>query len=172
MWSLGKELLIQLHLLIVFLFWALPDILDFAWPFVLIKTKGCCISLWLMASKWSGGTESTHMASLEQESVTLRWNVLKTCPLLAVLVQPGPLFPGVTVLQLLLGMGKPLWRIGKNGPGLGELVLGRNIQFWGFWFEPRSGSYSSVHEGFSPFQCAVEIRFFPWCSLHFGSLSI
>lgn len=67
-WSLGKELLIQLRLLIALLFWAFPDIfLGFVWPFVFIKTRGCCISLWLTARKWSEGIGlCTHQGSCQK----------------------------------------------------------------------------------------------------------
>lgn len=73
-WSLRKQVLIQLHLLIALLFWAFPDIfLGFAWTFLLIKTKGCHIAPWFMASKRSEGTESVHPCKRVLCSGELDW---------------------------------------------------------------------------------------------------
>lgn len=122
MWSLGKELLIQLHLLIALLFWAFPDIfLGFVWPFVFIKTRGCCISLWLTASKWSEGTGlCTNQGSCQKvlHSSEMCWTAAGS--LSAVENGENALGLGriglgkkysVVVFGVGLGLGVPFWQL-------------------------------------------------------------
>lgn len=176
MWPLGEQLLIQLYLLTALLFWAFPDIsLGFARTSVLIKTKGCCISPWFIASKRSVGTESVNTPSLVQEGAVFGWNALKMQRLLVASAQPSHCLPRATILQQLghLGWGNCCWREwGKKSCAWGKKG------FWAELFNCSFGVGSGLRIlfrnlwGFSSFQCVVEFPLFPCNSLHFGSLSI
>lgn len=150
MWSLGKQLLIQLYLLIALLFWAFSNIfLGFAWTFSWIKIKGCCISPWFMASKRSKGTGSVHAPSTCARGCHVQVkhtkNAASACGIGSAF--PPPTKSNHTAAAGTVGMGKLLLqRMGrdvlcleKRGSGQKYSVMasgvgsGLRVPFWHLW---------------------------------------
>lgn len=148
-WSLGKQLLIQLHLLIALLFWAFPDVfLGLAWTFILIKTNRCYISPWFTTSKRSESTECAHTTICARGcrvQVKSTKNAASACSV------PLPTKRNHTAAAGTAGMGKLL----LHSMGGDVLRLEKKNGFWaeifncGFWCGLRTKSlFAAFVRGF------------------------